>query len=92
MHVQYEISSRVECTGTTDDTNPESVVIWNLENLFIVQTNLGARTVLLWNFALDENNGPRGVSGGCSNCVGVVEVKSDGTYSKNTEYYAIGKA
>ena len=79
-----------ECSGGEWDTNFGSGLGWNIQNLFIGQTRVGARTVLLWNMALDENHGPRvGVTGGCADCRGVVTVPSTGSYSRNVEYYSI---
>jgi glucosylceramidase len=47
-----------------------------------------AKTVLLWNLALDEDHGPH--LGGCSDCRGVVTIHQDGTVAYNVEYYVIG--
>ena len=81
-----------ECSGGEWDTNFASVLGWNVENLFTGQTRIGARTVLLWNMALDENHGPReGVTAGCTDCRGVVTVNTgDGSFEENVEYYACG--
>ena len=81
----------VECSGGEWDTNFGSALIWNLQTLFIGQTRLGAETVLLWNMALDENFGPRVEVSGCTNCRGVLEIPTSGGYSKNVEYYSIGR-
>lgn len=41
--------------------------------------------------ALDESHGPRvGVTGGCSDCRGVLTVTSGGGTVRNLEYYSIG--
>ena len=78
-----------ECTGGEWDTDWASVLVWNFQNLFIGATRHGARTVLLWNLALDENHGPR--NGGCDDCRGVVTVHRDsGAVDYNVETYAIG--
>ncbi len=80
-----------ECSGGEWDTNFGSSFGWNLQNLFIGQTLVGSRTVMLWNYALDENHGPReGVTGGCTDCRGVITVPSTGGFEENVEYYAIG--
>jgi glucosylceramidase len=79
-----------ECSGGQWDTDFGSGLGWNLENLFIGQTRQGARSVLLWNMALDENYGPRvGVTGGCADCRGVLTVPTGAAYSRNVEYYSI---
>ena len=47
-----------------------------------------AKTSLLWNLALDENNGP--AQGGCTDCRGVLTVASNGNVFREVEYYIIG--
>jgi glucosylceramidase len=50
-----------------------------------------ARSVLLWNLALDQNSGPR--IGSCENCRGVVTIDDSVLPSKvtfNVEYYVLG--
>jgi glucosylceramidase len=76
-----------ECSGGGWDTNFASVLTWNFENLFIGSTRHWARTVLLWNLALDEDDGPH--IGGCNNCRGVITVGMN-DYILNPEYYIIG--
>lgn len=77
-----------ECTGGEWDTDFASVLVWNFRNLFIGAVRQWAKTVLLWNLALDENHGPH--VGGCSNCRGVITIHQDGTVEYNVEYYTMG--
>ncbi|WP_246189345.1 glycoside hydrolase family 30 protein [Pseudoxanthomonas kalamensis] len=50
-----------------------------------------ARGVLLWNLALDENNGPH--AGGCGTCRGVVTIDSaTGEVSRTDDYYVLAHA
>lgn len=58
----------------------------------VIDTTRGwARGVLLWNLALDENNGPH--LGGCKDCRGVVTIDSrTGAVTRNVEYYALAHA
>ena len=79
-----------ECSGGEWDSNFDTSFGWNIRQLFIGQSRMGARTVLLWNMALDENHGPRNVAGGCSDCRGVLTIPTNGGYSRNQEYYSIG--
>ena len=81
-----------ECSGGQWDTNFGSTLGWNTQNLFIGQTRIGARTVLLWNLALDENYGPRVGANGCSDCRGVVRIQSslNVPHVKNVEFYVLG--
>lgn len=52
-----------------------------------------ARSVVLWNMALDDENGP--TNNGCLTCRGVVTIHSangHSSYTKNVDYYALGHA
>jgi glucosylceramidase len=77
-----------ECSGGAWATDFSSNMSWNLENVFIGSINQYSKSVLMWNLALDENDGP--TNGGCSNCRGVVTIHPNGSYTKNEEYYMIG--
>lgn len=77
-----------EISGGAWSENFNSNLAWNMENVFIGGVNNYAKTVLLWNLALNEHSGP--TDGGCNNCRGVVTIHDDGTFSKNVEYYSIG--
>jgi glucosylceramidase len=77
-----------ECSGGRWATSFSGNLSWNMENVFIGSINHYAKGVLMWNLALDENDGP--TNGGCSNCRGVVTVHPDGSYTRNEEYYMIG--
>ncbi len=49
-----------------------------------------AKTVELWNLALDPNNGPH--SGGCPDCLGVVTIdQGTGNVTYSNDYYQIGQ-
>jgi glucosylceramidase len=62
---------------------------WLMRNLVIGSTRGGARGVLMWNLALDENHGPH--AGGCGDCRGIVTIDSrTGVVTRNPEYYAFG--
>jgi glucosylceramidase len=61
---------------------------WMMRNLIIGATRNWARTVVLWNLALDDKHGPH--LGGCGDCRGVVTVHSQtGALTRNLEYYAL---
>lgn len=78
-----------ECSGGFWANNFGDNLKWNMENLLIGATRNWAKTVLLWNLALDEKGGPH--LGGCGNCRGVVTIRSDtGAVEKNVEYYVLG--
>ncbi|MDX9691645.1 MAG: glycoside hydrolase family 30 beta sandwich domain-containing protein [Acholeplasmataceae bacterium] len=77
-----------ECSGGRWATNFSSNMSWNMENVFIGSINAFSKSVLMWNIALDDQDGPQ--NGGCSNCRGVVTIHEDGSYTRNEEYYMIG--
>ncbi len=80
-----------ECSGGDFSPDFSNNLSWNSENLIIGSPRNGAKTVLFWNLALDENHGPR--NGGCQDCRGVVTINSiNKIVSKNVEYYALGHA
>ena len=78
-----------ECTGTETSGTFESNLLWNARVLFVGATRNWAKTVLLWNLALDETGGPR--VGGCSSCRGVLTIHSDGHVTRNEEFYALAQ-
>ena len=79
-----------ECSGITSTTFAGDLV-WNAEHLLIGATRNWARSVSLWNLALDQNSGPK--NGTCSNCRGVVTIDdsvSPARVTFNVEYYILG--
>lgn len=49
-----------------------------------------SRTFIMWNLALDTENGPK-ISGGCDTCYGVITIdQSDGSFSRRPQYYTFG--
>jgi len=62
-----------------------------LDTLVINGSRNWAKGVVLWNMALDTNNGP--TNGGCGTCRGVVTIdQSSGNVTYNVDYYALGQA
>jgi glucosylceramidase len=78
-----------ECTGLIG-SDFAADLRWTMRHLLIDATQHGARTVLLWNLALDEHGSPH--TGADAQCRGVVTVTADGTVERNIEYYALGHA
>ncbi len=76
-----------EISGGRWATNFSDNLKWNMSNIFIGTANNWSKNALLWNLALDENDGP--TNNGCDNCRGVVTINPNGTIVKNEEYYAI---
>jgi glucosylceramidase len=63
---------------------------WQSTNLLIGALRNRASGVLTWNLVLDEFSGPH--RGGCETCSGVVTLSSDGTITRNAEYYLLAHA
>ena len=79
-----------ECSGTVGSSFAGDLV-WNAQNLLIGATRNWARSISLWNLALDQNSGP--TNGGCMGCRGVVTIDSStspATITNNVEYYVLG--
>ena len=79
-----------ECSGITS-TSFAGDLAWNAEHLLIGATRNWARSVSLWNLALDQASGPK--NGTCSNCRAVVKIDdsvSPATVTFNVEYYILG--
>jgi glucosylceramidase len=79
-----------ECSGTVGSSFSGDLA-WNSENLLIGATRNWARSVVLWNVALNQDSGPQ--NGGCTNCRGVVTIDTSVTppnVTRNVEYYVLG--
>lgn len=82
-----------ECSGTVG-SNFGGDLGWNDENLTIGSVRNGAKSVSLWNIALDQNNGPTNGQG-CQTCRGVITIDTSttpATITRNVEYYVLGQA
>ncbi|MDA0160457.1 discoidin domain-containing protein [Solirubrobacter ginsenosidimutans] len=78
-----------ECSGGTWQGGTAAAFEQSMALAIGVPRNWG-QSVVLWNLALDQRNGP--TNGGCQTCRGVVTVNDDGTVTKEVEYYALGHA
>lgn len=80
-----------ECAGGAWMPEWQRPLVWMTRNLIIGSTRNWAKGVILWNIALDENDGPH--LGGCGNCRGVVTInQKTGAVTRNVEYYVLGHA
>jgi glucosylceramidase len=76
-----------ECSGIESGNTFADSLLWQGRNLAIGATRNWARTVTMWNMALNPSHGP--VIGSCTNCMGVVTVNG-GSITYNAEYYVLG--
>ncbi len=80
-----------ECAGGAWAPNFGDNLRWNVKTLIIGTTRNWARTVTLWNLALDMHHGPH--NGGCNDCRGVLTIDStSGAVTRNEEFYALAHA
>ncbi|GAA2099794.1 glucosylceramidase [Kitasatospora saccharophila] len=82
-----------ECSGShgPDDTPAQtfrSTLTWHARNLTVGATRNWAKSVLNWNIALDEHDGPH--NGGCGTCTALLTVHDDHGVTTGAEYYTIG--
>ena len=75
--------------GTWNDGGFDSDLMRN--GTFMVETLRNwAKTIIKWNLALDQNNGPK-IAGGCDTCYGVITInQSTRQVSPRPQYYALG--
>ncbi|HEX4790021.1 MAG TPA: glycoside hydrolase family 30 beta sandwich domain-containing protein [Actinospica sp.] len=94
FHAQYPRLKieETECSGSESadpaDTFSDTLK-WHARNLEIGSTRNWSSTVVNWDLALDQDNGPH--VGGCGTCTGIVTVGPGGTVTDNAEYYALGQ-
>lgn len=80
-----------ECSGGRWSAPWPDAFIWTMRNIIIGAAENWSRGAIMWNLALDENDGPH--LGGCGNCRGVVTIDSKtGEVTRNPEYYALAHA
>lgn len=80
-----------ECASGAWSPDWDKSFAWSMRTLIIGTTRNWARGVVMWNLALDENNGPH--LGGCGNCRGLVTIDSKtGAVTREPEYYAFAHA
>ena len=80
-----------ECSGGSWSSGFGADLGWNTGTLTIGATRSWARSVLLWNLALDPSGGPH--TGGCSGCRGVLTIDpATGAVTRNVEYDVLALA
>lgn len=80
-----------ECSGGAWSPGFAGNLGWNARHLLVGATRHWARSVLLWNLALDPSGGPH--TGGCGNCRGVLTVDpASGSVERNVEYDVLALA
>jgi O-glycosyl hydrolase len=92
VHNAYpnEDTHLTECSGGTWQGSDQQAFNATMSLLINSPRNY-SRDVVLWNLALDQDNGP--TNNGCLTCRGVVTIATggSGTVTKNVDYYALGQ-
>lgn len=65
-------------------------MFYYMRNFLMATVNRGSKNFILWNLALNPQNGPTTTTGGCQTCRGVITINDDGSYVRNEEYYLLG--
>ncbi|WP_158945764.1 RICIN domain-containing protein [Granulicella sp. S190] len=79
-----------ECTRISAQSFSQNLQ-QDAEQLIIGAPRNTARSIIFWNVALNQSDGPTLNSGVCQNCLGVVNVNtSTGAVTPSPEYYAMG--
>ncbi len=85
MHNRYPTKEAYE----TECATGASVTPISTIDLLMQSIQNWARTVELWNIALDPHHGPH--TGGCPDCLGVVTIdESTGNVTRSNDYYLLG--
>lgn len=73
----------------TDD--PIGNMLYYTKDFLMATLNQGSKNFLMWNLALNQNNGPvTTTGGGCQDCRGVITIPNTTSYTPNEEYYMLG--
>ncbi|HEV2637972.1 MAG TPA: glycoside hydrolase family 30 beta sandwich domain-containing protein [Actinocrinis sp.] len=94
FHEQYPKMQimETECSGS-ESTDPadtfSDTLKWHSRNLEIGSPRNWSSTVVNWNIALNQDNGPH--VGGCATCTGILTIGPGDTVTPDAEYYALGQ-
>jgi glucosylceramidase len=80
-----------ECSGGAWSGSFGDSLRGQLHDLYIGSLRHWAKSIVRWNLALDDRHGPYPASGGhgCTDCVGVITVHDDGTFTREVDYWAM---
>jgi glucosylceramidase len=82
-----------ECSGGTWSGSFGDSLKSQFDQLYIGSVRNWAKSIVRWNLALNDAHGPLPTSGGgCATCTGLITIHSDGSFSKEVDYYAMGHA
>lgn len=74
-----------ECSGQDSTTQSDATSLqWWMTNIFTLP-KLGVSSVIVWNLALDSNNGPRLDRAYCQDCAGALQIDTSNGVSTNLQ-------
>jgi len=78
--------------GSWNYTSYDHSLMWEMKTTCMANVQHWCKAVIVWNFMLDDNNGPHGGSGACNTCYGSVDISSRDytTLTRNSHFFAIG--
>ncbi len=90
MEAIHQAFPQKEIYETECSTGPRGISAYSAIAVLLGSTNYWARTVALWNIALDNNGGPK-IGKGCIACTGLLTVNpATNSYTLIDDYYQLG--
>ncbi len=89
VHAEFPSTTTLvtECSGGTWQGGTTTSFEDEVDPLLIHSIRDGAQGIILWNLALNPENGP--TNGGCTTCRGIVTIDGN-SYQSNVDAYALG--
>lgn len=76
-----------ECSATVPKSGMWEGMTWWLDNLMFGLPQHGVRSIISWNLALDDKNGPTLPTATCKDCQGAITVSGGKSVTKNFVFY-----
>ena len=90
LHPDKDVYFTEQSGGEWNTDTRMGNMFYYMKDYLMASVNRGSKNFLMWNLALNPDNGPTTTAGGCQTCRGVVTIKIDGKYTRNEEYYLLG--
>lgn len=90
LHPDKDVYFTEQSGGTWNTDNRIGNMFYYMKYFLMASVNRGSKNFIMWNLALNASHGPTTTTGGCQTCRGVVTINSNGTYTRNEEYFLLG--
>lgn len=90
LHPDKDVYFTEQSGGEWNTDSRMGNMFYYMKDFLMASVNRGSKNFLMWNLALNPDNGPTTTTGGCQTCRGVVTVNIEGKYTRNEEYYLLG--